>query len=158
MVVSFEIENRQGIDNVLRIVNQFPGSVQEASDEFGSFLVRSIKTRIGLKKAVYTGSFLHKTRWEKKRDGGQLIVPLHGVYVSEARSHWVRFKKSRTVLRGWAMAKGSPKIQKAAREGRGMFVKPKHIITPAINSAIGNLDLILKRHTNRVLESRGKSK
>ncbi len=158
MVVVVEIRNREALTNIQRIVDMFPLAVEDAGNDFGESAARRLRREVSVQGLIWRGKLLQGIRWVKQSGiGGELRMPLEGVYVDSMRPHWVKLKRGR-LIRQWAYEKGHYIVRAAATAQRSIFVKPHPFIKAPIERTIADLTTIIKRHTGKVMQTRGRSK
>ncbi len=159
MVVTFQIRNRRGIDNVRRIIHVFPRAVDRAVDDFGFSLKRRLKRSLttggsrGGPPLIWNRTLFNSIRWNPKRK--ELTMVKHGVQLDTMRPHTVALKRGRRI-RDWAFEKGNLEVKILAQLQKGIKVRAHPWIAGPTTRAIADLPKMIKRRTSRTVRSKGR--
>ncbi len=149
------VRNRKAFANISAIIKNFPVAVRKAGDEFGESVVRRLKREVSVQGLIDTGDLHDRITYDRIRAGlGKVRMPLHGVMLDSMRPHYVLAAEGTRIQR-WAFRKGNLGVRIKAASNKPIWVRPHPFIKAPIERAIRELPTIIKRHTSRVVHSRG---
>ena len=124
--------------NLKRYEKKYPEAVREGGRAWGNLLARNLRLAVRPGTRHYWGGrkglkLYEGIRWEqgKKKFGGRLWMPLHGIALDRQPWHWVSLKRGRIITQ-WAE-------EKLGIKGGGILVGPN----PWINA-------IYKKHLKKL--------
>jgi len=157
MVVAIQIvKGRHVMDEMGRIVKNFPEAIGEASNEFGLSLQKSLKRELTSQGLLWTRKLHSGVKWRSVgKHGGQITMPMYGIFLDSMRTHHVKLKKGRKITR-WAKDHGTSNQELALEPSIRVSAHPW--LQAPINRTIKRLPEILDRHAARVIRSKGRKK
>lgn len=164
MTLTFRVQNRQGINNINRIVLKFPKAPEKAVEDFGMSLQRRVRRNITMQKLISTGTLHKKSRWSKKKKA--FIMPAYGVELETQRPksvlvkpntrlwNWVFLKRNIRMHRG--TTRRFPSLENKVRKGEPITLHKYDVFQTPFANTVKDLPKMIKNHTNAVMRSRGR--
>lgn len=106
----------------------------------------------------FTGDIRNNTKYVERPtgDGGEVIMPQHGIWVDRASPHLVSMNQSKPQLVAWGLQAKSERIREAAaaisrgdRKSMLLHVQPHPFIEKGFKRSSINYETILRTHLDR---------
>jgi len=148
--------NEKTVYGIVEHVRSIPNLTQKSIDRWGKYLEnmeRAAARQAGIKD--FSGDLYGRKgiSWRPDKNGGQLFVIQHGVFLDSMRPHYVVVKKSRKNLLEWASARGFEPAASMVKQGKlkgfPIYVKPHPFMRKGFIRAYPRLKMYMQEELKK---------